>query len=445
VTAVPLPRELAQSLVAREPLLWLNPHWQPIEQARPGLSVTLKDVEEAGRHLVRFAPLLQGLFPELAASSGIIESALYPVSRFQAAMGRGGQPNGHWLIKADHALSVAGSIKARGGFYEVLLHAENLALSAGLIWEGDDRRRLSSAQARTLFSQHEVAVGSTGNLGLSIGVIAAALGFKATVHMSQEAKAWKKDRLRERGVTVIKHAGDFGVAVAAGREQARENPHAYFVDDENSRALFLGYSVAALRLKPQLSAAGITVGARHPLFVYLPCGVGGAPGGITLGLRHAFGDHVHCFLAEPVASPAMLIRLASQEDRPVSVRSRGLDNRTEADGLAVAQASEFAAPLMRTLVSGIFTVPDQDLFEDLYRLEMNEGLRIEPSAAAGFRGPQWLLGSDAGNTYIHRHDLDSGMDQATHVLWTTGGAFVPESEFWGFHARGQKISRNQGP
>jgi D-serine dehydratase len=360
VTSVPLRRELAQSLIAREPVFWLNPHWQPIKQARPGLSVTREDVEDAGWRLARFAPLLQRLFPEeLAARSGSIESALVPVPRFQAAMGRAGHRNGRWLIKADHALPVAGSIKARGGFYEVLLHAEALAQRAGLIREGDDRSRLASKEARALFAQHEVSVGSTGNLGLSIGVIAAALGFTATVHMSQEAKAWKKDRLRARGVTVIEHAGDFGVAVAAGREQARENPRAYFVDDENSRALFLGYSVAALRLIPQFSVADITVSERRPLFVYLPCGVGGAPGGITLGLRHAFGDHVHCFFAEPVASPAMLMRLASQEDRPVSVRALGLDNRTEADGLAVAQASEFSAPLMRRLVSGIFTVPDE--------------------------------------------------------------------------------------
>jgi D-serine dehydratase len=440
------PFSVEPPLSSKVPFLWLNSGWLLLEQARSNSTLNIEQVHDAELRMNRFADLLIALFPELASCHGIVESPLHEADALQSAMsgkpGHSGSSIGRWFIKGDHALPIAGSIKARGGIYEVLLYAETLAQRHGLMTEHSDCRVLASPEARALFARHRVAVGSTGNLGLSIGVMAAALGFQATVHMSADAKAWKKERLRLRGVQIVEHQGDFGQAVAAGRAQARGDPNVYFVDDENSLHLFLGYSVAALRLERQLIARGVKVDAQHPLFVYLPCGVGGAPGGITFGLRYLLGDHVHCFFAEPVASPCMLIRLASASDRPLSVRDVGLDNRTEADGLAVARASESVARMMRPLVSGVFTVPDHDLFEDLYLLEQTEGLRIEPSAAAGFRGPYWLLESAPGREYLVKRDLLRSMNDATHILWTTGGAFVPDEEYRSFHRRGRQ-GRNQ--
>jgi len=349
---------LEQSLRQRQPVLWLNDRRQSIAVARAALEFGLADIQEADARLRRYGPLLARLFPDLAPVSGVIESPLHQADKFpNEIMGRG-TSSGRWLIKADHALPIAGSVKARGGVYEVLFHAQELAFQDGLPGLEDDPLALASPEARALFARRQISVGSTGNLGLSIGITAAALGFRATVHMSAEAKQWKKNLLRAHGVEVIEHAGDYGAAVQAGREEAMQSASSYFVDDENSKHLFLGYSVAALRLQRQLAALGVAVDAEHPLFVYLPCGVGGAPGGITFGLRNVFGDYVHCFLAEPVASPCMLLRLASAQDRSVSVDEIGLDNRTEADGLAVGRASEFAARQIRELVSGIFTVPD---------------------------------------------------------------------------------------
>ena len=422
---------LAQRLQAHEPLLWRNPALAPARHALAEVAavhaIGLADIEAADALLRRWGPALVGQFPELATTGGVIESPLIELADARPITGV--EVKGRSLIKADHALPVAGSIKARGGIYEVLAHAEQLAIKHGLIAPGGNPLELIAGKARELFAQHTVAVGSTGNLGLSIGVMASALGFHAVVHMSHDAKQWKKDRLRKRGVEVVEHTGDYATAVAAGRAAAAKSDRSYFVDDENSRNLFLGYAVAALRLKSQLAELDITVDADHPLVAYLPCGVGGAPGGITFGLKHVFGDAAHCYFAEPCASPAMLVRLASSTG-PKSVYDIGLDNRTEADGLAVGEASELVYELVHELVSGVYTVADDDLFTTIARLRQTSGIEIEPSAAACFAGARLL------DTMV-RND-----PRATHVFWTTGGSFVPAEEYERFYRRGCDLLGN---
>ena len=350
---------------------------------------------------------------------------------------------GRLWLKADHLLPVAGSIKARGGMHEVLEFAERLALRHGLIGAQagpDDYLALASPAARALFARHTVAVGSTGNLGLSIGVAASALGFSAVVHMSLEAKEWKKERLRQRGVQVVEHAGDYEAAVAAGRAQAAQDPFSHFVDDERSLSLLLGYSAAALHLQGQLRDAGIAVDAEHPLFVYLPCGVGGAPAGITFGLRQVLGPHVHCFFAEPVQSPCFMLQMMAGQGAHPSVYDWGLSNQTEADGLAVPRASLPAAELMESLLSGCFTVHDDTLFRQLVQVLDATGERIEPSAAAGFGGPAMLTGSDSGRAWLAEQGLQQHLARATHLVWTTGGLFVPPDEYERFVQRGRALS-----
>lgn len=426
------PTDLLAKLQQGEPLLWLNPNvGQPLPKDAPSQD----QITDAQARLKQCEPLLAMLFPELESTGGQIESPLMHADALQKSMGG---LQGKWFIKRDDELPVAGSIKARGGIHEILSQAESIAIEHGLLEVNGDRRILASQPAKELFSRHMVAVGSTGNLGLSIGVIAAALGFEAVVHMSTDAKHWKKDRLRNRGVRVIEHDGDYAQAVACGRLEALSTPRCHFVDDEHSSLLFLGYAACAGHLAAQLTEAGRKVDAAHPLFVYIPCGVGGAPGGITYGLKALYGPNVHCFFAEPVASPCMLVQLAAGCEEAVSVYDIGLDNRTEADGLAVGLASSLVSPLMASQLSGVFTVSDEQLYAQLLATKLALGVSLEPSAAAGISGPGWLEHTPEGQQYLRENNLDIG--DATHVIWATGGSLVPPQEHQRFLARAHDLS-----
>ncbi|WP_336946750.1 D-serine ammonia-lyase [Asaia sp. HN010] len=409
-----------------EEVFWKNPGRVPVGNGLSGVEVTMQDVENARLRMEKFSGYILDNFPDTASKGGIIESAIEPLKNMQNHMNKkfGREMPGHIFLKMDSHLPIAGSIKARGGIYEILSHAESLALGSGILSESDDYRIFSTRKFRDFFSAHSIAVASTGNLGLAIGIIGRALGFEVNVHMSEEATAWKKTLLVERGVNIIEHSGDYSSAVAESRRLSGDIPSSYFVDDENSRLLFLGYAVAGLRLKEQLTQLGHLVDERHPLFVYLPCGVGGAPGGVTLGLKLAFGDHVRCFWAEPTHSPSMLLGMHTGLHHDICVSDIGVDNKTGASGLAVGRPSGFVGQMMSHLLDGIYTVNDQVLYDLLISLYETENIFLEPSALAGMVGPYRAL--DAGVFENRERPLDQHDTVPLHLIWGTGGGMVPK-------------------
>lgn len=396
----------------------------PAAQVLRDLPMTMADVADAESRLNRFAPYLALKFPN--TRGGIIESPLTEAQDLAESMEKiYSVPMPRLLLKRDSELPVAGSVKARGGIHEILALAESVAMKAGLLSTCDDYKILDKPLFRELFSEHKVSVGSTGNLGISVGVMAAELGFKTTVHMSRDAKEWKKALLRSKGVEVVEHEDDYGAAVAEGRRLCAADPRCHFVDDEKSPLLFTGYAVAALRLRRQLEALSIAVDRDHPLRVYLPCGVGGAPGGIAYGLKQLYGDTVRCWFVEPTHAPAFALAMALGTPE-VLASQYGIDGVTEADGLAVGAPSKLVWTICKDLIDGVVTVDDDRLFELQYLMHSCQGLKAEPSAAAGLAGPLAI----------------PPLPGETAVAWLTGGVFLPQKTYNSMLTKGKALLDN---
>ena len=66
---------VVSDLCALKETAWVNPDKLPFAQAAAACPLTFADIEDAAARLERFAPYLAAVFPETAATGGIIESS----------------------------------------------------------------------------------------------------------------------------------------------------------------------------------------------------------------------------------------------------------------------------------------------------------------------------------------------------------------------------------
>ncbi len=348
---------------------------------------------------------------------GAPKSELRKIELFQKVNSRihAGALPGHWYAKLDNELPIAGSVKLRGGLYEVLKYAKTLEQTEG----------------------HTITVASTGNLGMSVGLSSRLLGFSVKVYMSKDASPWKMEKLRESGAEVVLVDGDYNDAVALCRKESEEQGY-YFVDDERSKLLYEGYAVSAMEIAEDENVKqAIKKGA--PIFVYLPCGVGNSPSGIAAGLKAVLGDNVHIFLAEPTEVPSVLLGLMTGKGDSISVYDYGLSGLTVADGLACARMSARAGKILQQTISGIYTITDDEMMAYLKILGECEELQIEPSAAASLRGMSALYYTKGGMDYLFKYNLLDKMDDSIHISWLTGGSMLPKDEYDKLYNKGAKL------
>ena len=122
----PLIKDMEQ---ARE-VIWINPHLSSMKEIVKKQSLSMADIDDAERRWDRFAPFIRRAFSETEESGGQIESPLKEIPKMKQCLNEKwkAELDGRLLLKMDSDLAVAGSVKARGGTYEILKHSEDLLL-----------------------------------------------------------------------------------------------------------------------------------------------------------------------------------------------------------------------------------------------------------------------------------------------------------------------------
>ena len=126
---------ILKEICSEKEVFWKNPDKTACGEAMEQIELGMEDVEDAERRLERFAPFIMKCFPETKERNGIIESVLTPVPKMKDLLNEKYDSNleGNLLLKQDSHLAIAGSIKARGGIYEILKHTEELAIEHGVL------------------------------------------------------------------------------------------------------------------------------------------------------------------------------------------------------------------------------------------------------------------------------------------------------------------------
>lgn len=130
-------KPIVRCMSKKQPVCWINTGKIPFDESN--LQIGKNEIDEAEERLMRFAPLIKKYFPETEKNQGLIESELEQVSTMQKYLEE--RYNivipGKLYLKKDSHLAVAGSVKARGGIYEILKHTEDLALEHNLLSKED--------------------------------------------------------------------------------------------------------------------------------------------------------------------------------------------------------------------------------------------------------------------------------------------------------------------
>jgi threonine dehydratase len=262
---------------------------------------------------------------------------------------------------------------SQGAGGEVFVKCENLQRTGSFKTRGAYNRisRLTAEERRC-----GVVAASAGNHAQGVALAAALSHTAATVFMPDAAPIPKIEATKRYGAEVVLAGKDFGEAVAAATEHARECG-AIFVHPFEHPHIIAGQGTCGLEIVEQSDDIGTVI---------VPVGGGGLISGIAACFR-ALVPGVRIVGVQ--ASGAASYPVSLEKGHPVELETMS----TIADGIAANSPGELTFAHVSKLVDEIVCVDDEAIAQALVFAAERMKLVLEPAGAAGVAALLQDLGS----------------------------------------------------
>ena len=228
-----------------------------------------------------------------------------------------------------------------------------------------------------------VVAASTGNHGLAVASVAAALGLDCRVFVPAGAAPAKLARLRASGVELIEVQGEALLAELAAREAAEQAPGTLLVPPYNDPPVILGQATLGLELLDEL--------ADPPDALFVAVGGGGLISGVALAVRSRW-PRCRIVGALPAASPAMGAAVAA--GRVVAAPLRPTLSDATAGGI---EPGAITVAICAALVEEFVEIEEAEIAAAMRAALLEHGLAIEGAAALALAAS---LGDGGGRRHL---------------------------------------------
>lgn len=269
------------------------------------------------------------------------------------------------LVEASSLLTPAG--------HPILLKAENLQRSGSFKIRG-----ASYCIARLLPEQRRrgVMAYSTGNHAQAVALAASLQQIRATIVMSPDAPAFKVERTRKAGATIV-WADPTSAARRELAEHLAEEHHLALIPPYDHRDILLGQGTIGLEIIEQCA----------PGAVFVPIGGGGLLAGIALAIK-LLNPFIQVIGVEPEWENDAWQSFT--QGRLVTSPSA---SKSIADAIRVQAVGELPYAVLRRYVDEIVTVSETQIAAATLNALVETHLVLEPAGAVALAAAQAYQGS----------------------------------------------------